>query len=166
MLAKGWNCPPYPPYPPGRASRPDGISPRAVRVFSGQTNEWKRMLLTASGPIYVALQRRRGCQCAAECQHHPNRSAPHCNYRQLGRSSRCRGLPSAQVVDAPFRHRKNAVLVSVRLQKRLQLHAPMRRVIERLSLVNGLEGAAGAIATVFQFVYASDWKIVPTHWID
>jgi hypothetical protein len=42
----------------------------------------------------------------------------------------------------------------------------MSQVIETVSLVNDLEAAAGAIATVFQFVYASDWKIVPTHWID
>jgi hypothetical protein len=29
-----------------------------------------------------------------------------------------------------------------------------------LSLVNGLEAAAGAIATVLQFGYANDWTII------
>jgi hypothetical protein len=36
----------------------------------------------------------------------------------------------------------------------------MRRAIEMLSLVNGLEAAAGAIATVLQFGCATDWPII------
>jgi hypothetical protein len=42
----------------------------------------------------------------------------------------------------------------------------MGPAIEMLSLVNDLEAAAGAIATVLQFGYVIDWPIEPSDWID
>jgi hypothetical protein len=35
-----------------------------------------------------------------------------------------------------------------------------------LSLANDLEAAAIAMATVLQFVYSSDWEVVPIHCTD